>query len=232
VYDVSALLRPSERAAPTNPPDGGVGTEVHVGILLLALLVVALWAVRLRRRRVPRAALAHLVVCALATALVLAIAGAFAVRLTRVSPDAAALVVLLVLGGLSFWRPARKAGPAMAPRRTSRSRAQVLLTLAGAALLLVGAGVATVASLKEWTPPPELALTTTAGGKPVAQVQLGSAGPVSAQLLVAHGSRLVWATDLALTAAAQNVKLPAVAASHDSRVALVVNGKALRLVGS
>jgi hypothetical protein len=282
VYDVSALLRPSERAAPTNPPDGGVGSGVHVGILLLALLVVALWVVRLRRTR-PRRDGAHLVVCGLTTALVLAIIGAFAVRLTRVPPGAAAVAVLLVLGALSFRRPAegviwvwgdvgRRRGrtgltgdspallhrytvdeppPAPAPQlrwkprwahmepaqesaavSVGRSRAEVLLALAGGALLLVGAWVATVASLKEWTPPAELALTGVASGQPVAEVQLGSAGPVRAQLQVSHDGGLIGVYDLARTAAAQHVALPVVAVADGSRVALVVNGKPLRLIGN
>ena len=79
VYDVSALLRPSERAAPTRPPDGGVGSGVDTGIFLLALFVVALWVLRLRRWRI-RGDSAHLVVCGLAAALVLTIFGTFAVR--------------------------------------------------------------------------------------------------------------------------------------------------------
>ncbi|HXZ62532.1 MAG TPA: hypothetical protein VEG62_07310 [Acidimicrobiales bacterium] len=232
VYDVSALLPPSERAAPTNPPDGGVGSGLQVGILLLALLVVALWVVRLRRDKGRRRGLAHLVVVALTAVLVLAIFGAFVVRLTHVRPDAAAAAVLLVLGALSFWRPAPKARPAMAPKQTRRSRTQVLLALAGAALLLVGVGVATMASLKQWTPPPELAVTGVSGGHPVAQVQLGSAGPVPAQLWLSHNGHLLRVSDLARTTAVQDVPLPAIAGTQGSRVALLVNGKALRLVGN
>jgi len=68
------------------------------------------------------------------------------------------------------------------PRRPTlpkirRSRPQLLLAVLGVALLGVGVSVTTVASLKEWTPPPELALVRGADGQLVAQVQLGSAGP-------------------------------------------------------
>ncbi len=231
VYDVTALLKPSERSAPTNPPDGAVGSGVEVGVSLLALLVVVLWVLRLRRRGLPGRALAHLALCALVTTLLLAIGGAVVVRLTHIRPDLAAAVVLVVLAGLSFWRPARKPQPAIAPKRIPRSRVQVLLALAGGALLVVGAWVATVGALKEWTPPAELALVSGAKGHPVAQVQLGSAGPVAAELLVAHDGRLVWEKNLDPKTAAQHVDLPAIAAAHGSRVALVSNGRALRIVG-
>ena len=251
VYDVSALLRPSERAGPTNPPAGGVGSGVDVGIFLLALLVLALWVARLRRNRL-RGDMAHLVVCGLAAALVVAVAGAFAVRLTRVPPNAAALVVLLVLGALSFRQLApaaptaeevldafmaltaldRRGELAIAATQNPRPRAQMLLALAGSVLLLVGAWVATAASLKEWTPPAELAITGVARGQPVAEVQLGSVGAVPAQLFVSHDGRPVMESELARTAAAQQVPLPAIVMADGSRVALVVNGKPVRLIGS
>ena len=231
VYDVTALLPPSERRAPTNPPDGPVGSGVQVGILLLALLVTALWGVRLYRRGLSRRALPHLVVCTLVSALLLAIVSAFVIRLTHVPPDVAAVLVLVALGGLSFFRPARKTRPAVAPKRIHRSLAQVLLALAGGALLVVGAWVATVASLKQWTPPAELSLVSGARSQPVAQVQLGSAGPVRARVLVAHNGRLVWGKEVARTTAPQRVDLPAVASKRGSRVALVSGGRALRFVG-
>jgi hypothetical protein len=231
VYDVAALLRPSERSVPTNPPDGAVGSGVDVGVFLLALVVAALWVLRLLRLGLPRRARPRLVVCTLVMALLLAIGGAFVVRVIHVPPEAAAVTILVVLAGLSFWPPAEKTQRVTEPRRILPSRTQVLLGLAGGALLLGGAWVATVASQKEWTPPPELALVSGARGHPVAQVQLGSAGPIAAEVLVSHDGRLVWGKDIAKTTTAQHVELPAIARARGSRVALVSNGKALRIVG-
>ena len=231
VYDVSALLKPSQRAAPTNSPDGGVGSGVDVGVFALALLVVAFWLLRLRRAK-PLHVRADFVLYGLTISLLVAISGAFVVRLIRVPPEAVAVVVLIVLGTLSFWWPARQDRPIVAPARVGRSwpRAQVLLALSGSALIIVGAWVATAASLKEWTPPPELALIGSATGRPVAQVQLGSAGPVPAELWVTHKGHVVSRSDLIQTTAAQHVTLPGIAESGRSQVELIVNGKVLRTV--
>ena len=164
---MTALLRPSERSVPTNPPDGAVGSGVEVGVFLLALLVVALWVLRLLR-------------------LGLAAPCPGAPRGLRAGHGAVARH-RRCLRGPADPRPARSGcrddpgrlggaellatGPrntrrVTEPRRIPRSRTQVLLALAGGALLLVGAWVATVASQKEWTPPPELALVSGARGSP------------------------------------------------------------------
>ena len=231
VYDVSALLSPSERAAQPTNPDGGVGSGIQVAVLVLALFVVGLWVLRLRRRREPFANLEHLVVCGLAVTFVLGIAGAFVIRLTRVQPEVAGAAILLALAALSFMPQSRSATPKDAPK-VRRSRPQLFLAVLGVALLGVGASVATVAALKEWTPPPELAVVRGPDGQAVAQVQLGSAGPEPAQLMVAHDGRLLWVSDLARTTGQQKVHLPAVALADGSRVTLVTNGKAVRLVGN
>ena len=70
------------------------------------------------------------------------------------------------------------ASSAPAPIRTRRSRPQVVLGCVGLAFFALGATVATRAALKDWTPPPELSITTSATGHSVADVQLGSAGPI------------------------------------------------------
>jgi hypothetical protein len=123
------------------------------------------------------------------------------------------------------------------PRRPTlpkirRSRPQLLLAVLGVALLGVGVSVTTVASLKEWTPPPELALVRGADGQLVAQVQLGSAGPIPSRLEVTDGGRLIWASHLARTAGALQVDLPGRVGAEGTNVALVANRRALRLVGN
>jgi hypothetical protein len=231
VYDVSALLPPSERAAPSTAPAGGVGTGVQVWVLVLAVFVVARWGLRLRRRREPVANLAHLVVCGLAAALVVGIAGAFAIRLTGFPAEVAATAVLLVLAALSFLPQPRDAMPTIA-LKIRRSRPQLLLGVLGVALLGVGASVATVASFKEWTPPPELATVRGIDGHLVAQVQLGAEGPIRSRLVVSDGRRVIWATDLERTARTQRVELPARVSAKATGVALVAKGRALRTVGN
>jgi len=100
VYDVTALLHPSARAAPAGPPVGGSGLDV--GIFLLATLVAVQWLLRLRRRSGPVHDVEHLVVCGIVSALVIGVFGAFLIRLTHVPPDLVAIVVLLVLLALSL----------------------------------------------------------------------------------------------------------------------------------
>ncbi len=123
--------------------------------------------------------------------------------------------------------------PPSAPPPSSRprhSRRQVLLGGLGLALFALGATLATVASLKDWTPPPELSITTATTGRSVAQVQLAAAGPVAAQVEVRHGDRTVWRSDLERTPAAQNVDLPTHLLGKGSRVVLVSDGHTLRRV--
>ena len=102
VYDVTAMLHPSARAAPAGPPVGGTGFDV--GIFLLAALVAVRWLLRLRRRSGPVHDVEHLVVCGVVSALVIGVFGAFLIRLTHVPPDLVAIVVLLFLLALSVRR--------------------------------------------------------------------------------------------------------------------------------
>jgi DNA helicase-2/ATP-dependent DNA helicase PcrA len=117
-------------------------------------------------------------------------------------------------------------------RPTRRSRSQVLLGCLGLALFGLGATLATVPSLKEWTPPPQLSVATSPAGRSVAEVELGSAGPVAATLEVRTGGRTVWRSSLAQTTAAQRVDLPTGLLRKGSRVALVTGGHRLRAVDS
>jgi hypothetical protein len=118
------------------------------------------------------------------------------------------------------------------PRPARRSRSQVLLGSLGLALFALGATLATVPSLKEWTPPPQLSVATSPAGLSVAEVELGSAGPIAATLEVRTGGRTVWRSSLAQTTAAQRVDLPTGLLRKGSRVALVTGGHRLREVDS
>jgi hypothetical protein len=116
------------------------------------------------------------------------------------------------------------------PRPTRRSRSQVLLGSLGLALFALGATLATVASLNEWTPPPQLSVATSPAGRSVAEVELGSAGPVAATLEVRTGGHAVWRSSLAQTTAAQRVGLPTGLLRKGSRVVLVIGGHGLRVI--
>ncbi len=95
VYDVTSLLHPSARPAPSGPPGGGTG--LNVGVFLLAAVVAMLWLFRLRRRPGRGHGAEHLVVCGVVGALVIGVFGAFVIRLTHAPPEIVAIVVLLVL---------------------------------------------------------------------------------------------------------------------------------------
>ena len=441
VYDVTSLLPPSARPAPPGPPVGGAG--LNVGVFLLAAVVAMLWLLRLRRRPGRGRDAEHLVVCVVVGALVIGVFGAFFIRLTHLPPEIVAIVVLLVLLGLSLrpqsrhQREPRQGDPAvvdhtdarsvplettawsgglpdraivgaafydrreikdvlayvrvladpdddvsarrivnipkrgiggrsvsrltswaafndvsfshaidraaeaglngmalqgaerlseiltelrtlmptmgpadfvqlvaertgykaelvaehtdaangriqhlaelsavagrfddvtefleavalavetdglgpeatLGPRsdadwsdpasttptagRTRRSRSQVLIGCLGLTLFALGATLATVPSLKDWTPPPELSVATSTTGRSVAEVQLGSAGPVAATLEVRNDGRAVWRSSLARTTAAQSVDLPTGLLNKGSRVVLATEGHTLRRV--
>ena len=106
VYDLSVLLGKSPLVAPPGLTNTVAGRGLDVGVVLVALLVGVLWVIRLRRRSRPVRINAHKVLCALAGAMVVAVFGAFLVRLTRLPPSAVALGTLLVLLLLSL-RPAK-----------------------------------------------------------------------------------------------------------------------------
>ncbi len=124
-------------------------------------------------------------------------------------------------------------GPApspTAPWRSRRSRPQVVLGCVGLALFAVGATIATVAALPAWKPPAELSIATSMTGQSVADVQLGSAGPITARLEIRTDGKTVWRSSLARTTAAQSVDLPTSTLRKGSRVLLVSGGRTLRRV--
>ncbi len=124
---------------------------------------------------------------------------------------------------------ADEADTAPAPAGGRRAR-DVLLGALGLALFACGALLATVAAFKEYTPPPELSIVTSTSGHPVAEVQLGSAGPIAARIDVATGRKTVSLPPLARTTGPQRVDLPPALLRKGSRVLLVSGGHTLRAV--
>ncbi len=116
------------------------------------------------------------------------------------------------------------------PRRAGHSRSQVVLGCIGLALLTIGAFSATATARKEWTPPVELSVTHGSAGQPVAEVDFGSKGPITARLEVVTEGRILWSSPLSRNAATQNVVLPAGLLDPQSRVLLVSSGQTLREV--
>ncbi len=278
VYDLSVLLGKSPLVAPPGVIGGAVGTGLNVGIFLVALLVVAMWTIRLRRRSRKRRIDVHTVVSGVAAALVTALFGAFLVRLIGWPPDAVALGILLALLLLSLrptnWRlrsltTGRRGrtpsfGPTASPiesdspggagtngsaagsdspstnpepdanspasGRTGRSRSQMALGCVGLVLISLGVSLATVTALKEWTPPPELSATFGPKGQAVADVQLGSAGPIPTKIEIVDGSKAVWEKSLSKETGAQSLVLPARFVHPGTRVLLVSGGHTLRAV--
>ncbi|HXN59460.1 MAG TPA: glycosyltransferase family 39 protein [Acidimicrobiales bacterium] len=254
VYDVTGLLKPSQRAAPAGTPVGGSGYNVIV--LVLAGAVAVLWLVRLRRRRRRIRDAAHLIFCILIGALMLGVFGVFVIRGAHAPPETVAIIVLLVLLALSLrpekWRPRnwipfrrRAAGtahtatvnaafePPSSPAASNGSRPRrigILLGCVGVALFVLGAIVATKPALSVWTPPPELSIAQSSNDQSVARVQLGSAGPVASRLEITESGRTVWHRDLAKTTVTQSVDLPANLLHKGSRVELLAQGQALRWV--
>ncbi len=120
--------------------------------------------------------------------------------------------------------------PSTAPVGHHRSRRDVLLGALGLALFAGGAVVATVAAFKEYTPPPELSIGRSTTGHQVAEVQLGSAGPIAARIEIATGRKTVSLPPLARTTGPQRVDLPPALLHKGSRVLLVSRGHTLRAV--
>ncbi len=114
------------------------------------------------------------------------------------------------------------------PRRPRRS--QVVLGCAGVALFALGAVLATLPEVKDWTPPPELSIASSLSDHSVAQVQLGSAGPISARVEITENGKKAWGFNLARTTTSQSVDLPAHLLHQGSRVELVSDGHTLRWV--
>ncbi len=116
------------------------------------------------------------------------------------------------------------------PDRTRRARTQIALGWTGLALFVFGASLSIAAARREWVPPPELSVVYGPAGRPVADVTLGSAGPISAQLEVVAGGHIRWSTPLAANPAPQDINLPAKIVGLGSQVRLVSRGHTLRQV--
>ena len=96
---------------------------------------------------------------------------------------------------------------------------------------LFARSLATLPTAKEWTPPPELSVSSSLSDHSVAEVQLGSAGPISARVEeYTENGKKAWGSDLARTTTSQSVDLPAHLLHQGSRVELVSDGRTLRWV--
>jgi hypothetical protein len=105
VYDLSRLLGERPLAVPTHSVRSIWATGTDVVVLILAILVAAVWLLRLRRRakRVPIDA--HMVVFGMVGALAIGLFGAFTILLIHLPPGPIAIVSLVALLALGL-RPA------------------------------------------------------------------------------------------------------------------------------
>jgi hypothetical protein len=251
VYDLSRLLGERPLATPTHSVASIRATGTDVGVLLLALLVVLVWLLKLRRRVRVVPVDAHTVVCGLVGALAVGLFGAFAVMLLHLPPSPIAILCLLVLLALGLrpagWGRYEAPGvlnvvatevtcdgrvpksPGRPPRRARKVSSQFLLGCAGLALFAAGASVTVAAARDEWVPPPELSIAMGQAGRPVASVDLGTAAPTSAHLTVVTAGGVVWSAPLSSSSATQTVVLPADALHSGSQV-LLIAGKTIRNV--
>ncbi len=120
--------------------------------------------------------------------------------------------------------------PGQPPGRTHRARSQFVLGCVGLALVAVGASVAVAAAQEEWVPPPELSIEVGQGQGPVVSVDLGTAAPISADLVVVTAGQVLLSAPLSSNSATQNVVLPADVLHPGSHVLLVAGGRTIRSV--
>ena len=245
VYDLSRLLGEPPLAVPTASVRSIRATGTDVAVLLLAILAGAVWLLRLRRRHRARPIRvdAHTVACWLIGTLAIGLFGTFVVVLLHLPPGPVAILCLLVLLVLGL-RPAGgrrhpESGsdpilespgqpPGLSLSRALHARPQLVLGCAGLALFVAGAAVTVAAAQQEWVPPAELSIGMGHADKPVANVDLGSAAPVSAELEGVTGGRDLWSAPLSSKSGTQNVVLPANALDSGSTVLLVANGRIIR----
>ena len=168
VYDVSGLLAPSHRATPAGTPVGGSGLNVGISYSPAVSPCCGRCDCASSGRNRDTA---HLIFCGLTCALLLGVFGAFLIRLLHAPPETVATVVLLLLLALSLRPPVEPAQLGRVPRhprgtclrgadnssrfeRVPLEANRILLGCVGVALFLVGAALATLPTLKDWTPPP------------------------------------------------------------------------------
>ena len=177
VYDLSRLLGERPLVAPTHSVPSIRATGTDVVALVLAILVAAVWLLRLRRRARLVPIDAHMVVCWMVAALAIGLFGPFAILLSHLPPGPIAILFLLALLALGLrpagWRTdpgteVTSSGPVLEspgqpPGRTHRARSQFVLGCVGLALFAVGASFAVAAAQKEWVPPPELSIAVGQG---------------------------------------------------------------------
>ena len=212
VYDLSLLLGERPLVVPSHSVRSIRATGADVVVLVLAILVAAVWLLRLRRRARLVPINEHMVVCGMVGALAIGLFGSFAILLIHLPPGPIAILSLVALLALGLrpagWRThpernvhrcaeATSSGPVLEspgqpPGRTHRARSQFVLGCVGLALFAVGASFAVAAAQQEWVPPPELSIEVGQGQveRPVASVDLGTAAPVSAHLAVVTRGRV------------------------------------------
>jgi hypothetical protein len=105
-----------------------------------------------------------------------------------------------------------------------------MLGCVGVVLVAAGVLLATVKAEPEWVPPLELSVVQGHAGHTVASVQLGSAGPIAAQLVIVADERLLWSTSLSRETGRQNVVLPSRLLLPGSLVLVESHGQSLREV--
>ena len=106
VYDLSRLLGERPLVVPRHSVRSIRATGTDVVVLVLAILVAAVWLLRLRRRARLVPIDAHMVVCWMVGALAVGLFGAFAILLIHLPPGPIAILSLLALLALGL-RPAR-----------------------------------------------------------------------------------------------------------------------------
>ena len=114
------------------------------------------------------------------------------------------------------------------PRRSRRSRSQIVLGCIGLALVAAGVLLASVTARKEWVPPLELSVIHEQDGQSVANVNWGSTGPLAAQLDIVAEGKVLWSAPLSQNDAVQNVPLPSSTLGPRSRVIVVSRGHTVR----
>jgi hypothetical protein len=119
VYDLSQLLGERPLVVPRYSVRSIRATGADVAVLVLAILVAAVWLLRLRRRARLVPIDAHMVVCGMVGALAVGLFGPFAILFIHLPPGPIAILSLLALLALGL----RPAGRRTHPERNVHHRA-------------------------------------------------------------------------------------------------------------